>query len=712
MKLQDLSVKVKLSLGIGIPILLMIAVGITVYINMESVKTTNHWVTHTHKVLGKVDNIIGSAVDMETGMRGYLLAGKEAFLDPYKNGEKATYKQIAELQQTVSDNPPQVKRLKEVEGVLKEWQVKVTEPTIELRRQIGDAKTMNDMAKLVGEARGKTYFDKFRGQITTFIEREKTLLDERRNEFSKAMFRVTTGIGDMSEQLAVMGKSEHSVTHTYKVIEQANAILSAAVNMETGMRGYLLAGKEDFLDPYKNGQKQFNELVNVLKQTVSDNPAQVQLLEEISKTINDWTKDVTEPTIALRREIGDAKTMDDMADLVGEARGKQYFDKFRGIMAEFKGIEQALMEEREQSNDETMSNTKQMIIISVALAVLIGLALGIYIIRDLMRQLGREPAEVNQITARIADGDLSVTFDNKVPDNSVYGAMRDMTGRLKSMVSNVQDTASQLATAAEQTSVIAEQTSQSILTQLSETTQVATAMNEMNATVNEVANNVTNAATASGEANDMATEGRSLMTQTVSQMQELNSEVERAANVIQELEQGTKEVNTIVDVIEGIAEQTNLLALNAAIEAARAGEQGRGFAVVADEVRTLAGRTRESTTEINQMIEKLQSGALKAVEVMVQSQKKAEVASGQAVETEQTLNTIQEAINRINDMNTQISSAAVEQNAVAEEINQNVVQVNDLAEQTSGGAKQAAETGHELSRLASTLQEMMSRFKV
>ncbi|MBF0188010.1 MAG: CHASE3 domain-containing protein, partial [Magnetococcales bacterium] len=183
---MKLGLKGKILAAMSVPVILLLILGLIAISNIKSISETNGMVEHTHVVLAEASAIVGSAVDMETGMRGYLLAGKEGFLDPYKGGEKATYSQISALQQTVSDNPKQMGRLDEVEDTLRAWQSNVTEPVIDLRRQIGDAKTMNDMAKLVGEARGKVFFDKFRGQIKTFIDREASLLVKRRQDFENA----------------------------------------------------------------------------------------------------------------------------------------------------------------------------------------------------------------------------------------------------------------------------------------------------------------------------------------------------------------------------------------------------------------------------------------------------------------------------------------------------------------------------------------------
>lgn len=208
------------------------------------------------------------------------------------------------------------------------------------------------------------------------------------------------------------------------------------------------------------------------------------------------------------------------------------------------------------------------------------------------------------------------------------------------------------------------------------------------------------------------TKGLQAMQETITQIQQLAGEVERAAGTIQQLEQHTEEIGSVLDVIKGIAKQTNLLALNAAIEAARAGEQGRGFSVVAAEVRDLTSKTQASTAEINQMIKKLQGGSRQAVLAMDHSQEKARGATEQASKTGDALSSITEAIGQIDDMSTQIASAAEEQNVVADEINKNVAQINSMTEQTSAGAKQTSVASDDLTRLASGLQSMVVQFKV
>jgi len=196
MNFNNIPLRFKIALGTGAPLILLVFLAFVAITSSRSQVQTNAMVDHTHNVIQQAMRIEAAAVDMETGMRGFLLAGKEDFLDPYLNGQQRFTKLVSELKNTVNDNPVQVKRLEDIEQTINDWRVNVTEPIIELRREIGHAKTMDDVSDLVGEARGKVYFDKFRGQIALFTEREAQLLEQRqknnKDKFDNSVFsRVT-----------------------------------------------------------------------------------------------------------------------------------------------------------------------------------------------------------------------------------------------------------------------------------------------------------------------------------------------------------------------------------------------------------------------------------------------------------------------------------------------------------------------------------------
>ncbi len=362
--------------------------------------------------------------------------------------------------------------------------------------------------------------------------------------------------------------------------------------------------------------------------------------------------------------------------------------------------------ERIQADSQTLYGT--ITVVTTVLLLIIYLFTGFYF------SVHQSIEQISEATDRLSDGDLTVLIDLDSRDEMSRIAHRfnAMTEKFNALIQQVISSAGQLATASEEVSSVASESANNVERQRHETDQVATAINEMTATVQEVANNASNAAGAAANADNETRGGKAVVENTSKVIAELAHEIENAAEVIKGVEQDSETIGGVLDVIKGIAEQTNLLALNAAIEAARAGEQGRGFAVVADEVRTLASRTQESASEIESMIDKLQAGSHDAVKVMEKSRERAQTGVEQANEAAQSLDAINRAVSTITEMNTQIASAAEEQSAVSEEINRNVSSISQISEQTASGSEQTTNAANELARLASDLQNLVSQFKI
>jgi len=310
------------------------------------------------------------------------------------------------------------------------------------------------------------------------------------------------------------------------------------------------------------------------------------------------------------------------------------------------------------------------------------------------------------------DLSLRVELDNDDEIAHIAQAYNSLASSFQSLITEVLTSAETVNRSAESLALVSQQTTQGVINQQSSSDQVATAMNEMTTTVQEVARYAASAATASKDSDHETEKGKQVVNNTVEGIKELALNVQKNAEAIKDLQHESNSIGTVLTVIQGIAEQTNLLALNAAIEAARAGESGRGFAVVADEVRTLAQRSQKATEEIRTIIERLQSGANNCVAGMMLGQDQAHDSVTQAEAAGQSLTMIAQKVSEILDMNTHIASAAEQQSAVAEDINRNIVKIAHVAEENADNTSQTTETSQKLAGLASDLQRLIHQFKV
>ena len=673
--LNNLKINVKLYGGFGVVLALMAVVSIVIFISINSLVTSSKWVNHTYEVIRTAESVGAAMVDMETGQRGFMVAGNDEYLEPFNNGQKAFNKLIVEGQELTSDNPTQVERWKKVAAMKKRWLAEAAKPEIAARREVSKgAEAVYQFKKVSSRTVGKDIFDSIREALT--------VLDRKFTGNAEGKFLVTATTLDL-------------------------------VNMETGQRGFLLSGKEASLEPYINGSKSLTKHLAQLRAIAASSGVSNADILLVQTRVDAWKEKAANPEIQSRREMNKHKlTIDDAALMMQNGPGKKIMDALRVTLNEIIDAEEVLIGVRGAEQETTALFAESIAVIGTLIAIILGAAVAFFVSRGITVPLNA----TNNMLKDIAEGEGDLTIRVPVNTKDEIGDLGNnfnaFIAKLQGIIGEIAGATSQLAAASEEMAAITEQTSSGVENQKNETIQVASAITEMTATVQEVANNAESASSSAADADSEAKAGNEVVTLTVQAITELAQEVERSATVIEKLKGDSENIGTVLDVIKGIAEQTNLLALNAAIEAARAGEQGRGFAVVADEVRTLAQRTQESTAEIENLINALQTGAEEAVTVMSQSRERAGSTVEQAIHAGESLSSITRAVGTILQLNTQIATAAEEQTSVSEEINRNVINIQNISEQTATGAEQTASASGELARLGEQLQSLVGQFKV
>ncbi|MDQ3200551.1 MAG: methyl-accepting chemotaxis protein [Pseudomonadota bacterium] len=475
-------------------------------------------------------------------------------------------------------------------------------------------------------------------------------------------------------------------------IAQFNSVVDLSKQLQQAryqVRGYTYSGRSDAeqpaLDAIDTALKTLSSLATSLPEEFATN------LQQSGESLKTYRAAVS--------QFRDSQTANAAALKSMSAQGDVLIDASTKLTVSQTGV-----------RDADAAHAKNMLIWATALALLISLFAAWFITRQIVTPLN----EALKVAERIAAGDLTHNLASQRRDElgQLQRAIQSMTQGLRVLISGIGEGVTQIASAAEELSAVTEQTSAGVNSQKIETDQVATAMNEMTATVQEVARNAEEASEAAAAADQQAREGDKVVGEAIAQIERLALEVGNSTEAMGHLKRESDKIGSVLDVIKSVAQQTNLLALNAAIEAARAGEAGRGFAVVADEVRSLAQRTQKSTEEIEELIIGLQTGTQQVATIMDNSRTLTDSSVELTRRAGGSLENITRTVSAIQSMNQQIAAAAEQQTAVAEEINRSVLNVRDVSEQTSAASEETAASSVELARLGTHLQTLVSRFKV
>ncbi len=671
---MKLTIRNKLFLGFGVVLASVTLMSINNIIMMENISEDEYRLTELRlpTVVTGMELTDGIHLSL-AGLRGYLILGKDpAMADKFKAERQEGWDEIDQA-------------LEEMERLSKNWSDPDNVVLLNrLKREIEAFRTAQQEVENIAHTPEN-------------IPSLNMLLTEAAPRAEKIIAAITTMI---EEEAALPASPERKKLLKLLADSRGSFALGLA-----NIRAYLLSGENRFAEKFhakwKTNQARFNQISEM---TDLFNFRQLKAWNSYKKMRAEFAS-----LPSKMFELRSSREWNLANHWLG-TRAAPKAETIMNILTQMRASQERLAA-RDKERLERGTSTMEIVMI---VGMLVALALGIFIAVIISRMITVPLSEVVERTKLIARGDLTGSplvsrGDDELAELS--NAINKMSGSLQGVVRQISGSAQHIGSSSRELSEITERTSQSITEQQSQTEKVATAMSKMSTTVQEVSSNIAGTAQAAGEANMETAEGRRMVGDAIEAIQQLAGQIENAADVIHQVEQDSENISTVLDVIKGVAEQTNLLALNAAIEAARAGEQGRGFAVVADEVRTLAGCTRQSTEEINQVIEKLQVGSRKAVEVMNQSREQAQAVVEQATNAGSSLTAISAAVERINDMSTQIASAAEQQSATAEEVNDNISGITRMANETAGAAQKTASASEDLARLGSELQGLVGKFR-
>jgi len=497
--------------------------------------------------------------------------------------------------------------------------------------------------------------------------------------------------------------------HTFNVIRTANTLAEDLLNIETAERGFIVTGSEDFLQPYHVGKKGAAEELAKLQQLTQDNPAQQAVLRKIEQQMQNWLNQVIEPEIAqMRAAAGEQAKISEVLASVRSGKGKVFMDSIRVELSRFIETERTLLAQRTASVVSARTMAFASLLLGGLAVLVVSVVMAIYLKNTLQNRL----TTAKNLVSAVASGRLNNRIDSSGGDeiSELLAGIDVMQDQLCQLLGDIKQAAGELSSASAVVAATAEQLNASANEQSRASSSIAAAVEELSVSINHVSGSSAEARQIASDSGRQAEQSSLVISNTVSSMERIAQVVRSASNRIEELGKQSEQISSIVSVIKGIADQTNLLALNAAIEAARAGEQGRGFAVVADEVRMLAQRTTQSTSEISTMIGLILSGTSDAVGQMGSGVTQVNQGVELAAQAGTAITEIQRSFQQVLTVIEQISLNLSEQNAASQEVAGHIERIAMMSAQNTEATSHSSKVAHDLKSLSGQLNQAVGRF--
>ncbi len=672
---MKLSISNKLLLGFGSILLLMLAVSINTYYQIQQSSDIQKKLIELRQPTVSAGMRLKNGINLSlAGLRGYMILGNESGKAAFFKAERS--EGWREINSAVAD----------LQNFSKSW---TGSQNINL---------LHEMEQLINEFRSTQQEIEGIAHNANNIPSINILLNDAAPQAKKVISALNTLI---EEEAKLPAGANRKALLKLLADSRGSFALSLA-----NIRAYLLSGDRIFQNSFQTQRQLNEERFQQLEEASSlFSPTQTSAWQAYQKSRSAF--------FSYPEKMFTSRSGEDwnLANYWLSTKAAPKAKRIMEILATMRTSQNKLMAQDISTLETKTTQLDTVLVVGTLIALILGLGVSIYLAREITAPLLAVVARAKEIANGTLSGEALPAKGNDEM-SELTGAINEMSSNLRGIIQSVASSTSELTATASQLSSAAEDTNRGLDSQQRETELIATAMNEMSATIQEVARSASEAAVSADQADSEAAEGRGIVGQNMESIHGLAESIEQAVETINKLGENTKGVDEIIEVISAIAEQTNLLALNAAIEAARAGEQGRGFAVVADEVRTLAARTQASTEEIRAMLGRLKNDASEAVEAMDVGYQKAQHSVERANLASESLVKITDAVSAINDMNAQIATASEQQSSVAEEMNQGICKVDSASQEILKNAEETGNSAQQISLLSENLRDAVAKFKI
>jgi methyl-accepting chemotaxis protein len=697
MKLHDVGLKAKIVSGGLIPILLVGTLLILVGMSFTSVIKSVSAVDSAHRMIRQTVEIQASALGMLAWLRGFIITGEERFATEYKARESKVTKDLDSLHKTVAGNAELTKMVAHAEELFDGWVKHTVSTGISLRRQATAGKNMDHMVAAVSSEQSVISMNRFRDVMKDYVAKRQTLADQAKGEAATA--------GNPEERQRAREFLDSSQAELQRALDTAVSVLA----MENGLREYLLAPSDAALDRFTSASQRALSLLEQQKQAKQGDPAHERSAQAVESALVSWIKEVAQPQIALRKEISASTQMNEVARSMATADTKQSFDELDATLASFKEVEENLLKERENAAEETAASTRTMLLAGMGIVILASVVISYLVAGAIARPL----TDAVRAAEGISAGDLSRTLKSGGSDeigrlahafNQMVGYLRDQTSRTADGIGVLASSAAEISATVSELAASSSKTSSAV----AETTTTVEQVKQAAKVSSEKARKVAETAQQSVQITET---GKQATEDTLGKMHLIREQMESIGETVVRMSEHSQAIEEIIATVQDLADQSNLLAVNASIEAARAGDQGKGFAVVAHEIKTLADQSKNATEQVRSILQDTRKWVSAVVMATEQGGKAVQAGVTQSASAGEAIQSLSSNVAASFQAASLIQTHTEQQFLGIEQVSTAMANIEEAMNENVASTSQLEVAARRIEQLGVDLKELVARFR-